>query len=223
MINARLIAILFIAACFLSACLGPVKSLYPPDIGTQIKYVYVISHGWHTGIAIRTRDISRGIWPQSQEFAAVEYIEAGWGDWDYYQAPKATSGLTLKAALLPTRSVIHLVGFNNPPSEYFSESTVIEIALSEKGFARLSEFIAGEYSDAASINDTAPRQDLYPISRFYPARGVFHVFNNCNTWVARALRSAGYPITPFYAITSGNVVNQAKTLGITVEFWDKNR
>ena len=216
MISTRLITTLIMMVGLLSACLGPVKSLYPPELGGQNRRVHMISHGWHTGIALRTNDISRAIWPQSEDFANVEYIEVGWGDWDYYQTPAATLSLALKAALVPTRSVVHLIGFNSTPEEYFSGSTIIEIVLSEKGFVRLSEFIAGEYSGAALINQNAPQQGLYSTSQFYPARGTFHLFNNCNKWVARALRSAGCPITPLYAITAGNIVYQTKTFGFAV-------
>ena len=32
---------------------------------------------------------------------------------------------------------------------------------------------------------------LYADSWFYPARGLFHLFNTCNTWTARMLSAAG--------------------------------
>jgi len=37
--------------------------------------------------------------------------------------------------------------------------------------------------------------------------------NTCNTWVAKALRSAGCPITPAYCITRGPLLYQTKKFG----------
>ena len=52
-----------------------------------------------------------------------------------------------------------------------------------------------------------------PVSRFYPARERYYLWRTCNTWTARALRAAGVPITPLYAITAGNVMYQARQSG----------
>ena len=38
----------------------------------------------------------------------------------------------------------------------------------------------------------------------------------CNKWVAQALRSAGCPITPFYALTADNVIYQVAKFGTVV-------
>jgi hypothetical protein len=50
---------------------------------------------------------------------------------------------------------------------------------------------------------------LYGNSRFYPARGRFHIFRNCNTWVAEGLGVAGVPISRF-TITAGSVMAQVR-------------
>ena len=51
---------------------------------------------------------------------------------------------------------------------------------------------------------------LYPNSLFYPAKGQFHLFNTCNTWVARALRTSGLSVTPVGAITAAGVMQQVR-------------
>ena len=50
-------------------------------------------------------------------------------------------------------------------------------------------------------------------SRFYAAREKYSLLKTCNTWTARALRSAGLPITSLYAVSAGNVMEQARPLG----------
>jgi uncharacterized protein DUF2459 len=51
---------------------------------------------------------------------------------------------------------------------------------------------------------------LYGDSRFYPAWQQFNLFNTCNVWAARALRSAGLPIED--AITKEGLMSQARAL-----------
>ncbi|MDP2702217.1 MAG: DUF2459 domain-containing protein, partial [Candidatus Rokubacteria bacterium] len=53
----------------------------------------------------------------------------------------------------------------------------------------------------------------YANSRFYVAREKYFLLKTCNTWTARALRSAGLPITSLYAATAGSVMHQTRTLG----------
>ena len=203
------------AALFLSACAGPIRELYPPQPGSEVNRIYVVRQGWHAGIALRREDIPPAIWPQIRDFPDVEYLEVSWGDADYYPAPDPTLGMLLKAALVPTRSVLHVHGFEGPVEEYFPVSDIVEIALSEAGFEQLCRFIAQTYAITDKGADGV-KEGLYLNSRFYPARPTFHIFRTCNTWVAQALRTAGCPITPFYALTAGNVIWQVSKFGTIV-------
>ena len=207
---------LLVITLLLSACAGPIKGLYPPEEGSEVKRIYVVRQNWHTGIAIKREDISSAIWPQIRDFPDVEYLEVSWGDEDYYPAPDPTLGMLLKAALLPTGSVLHVGGFNGPVETYFPESDIVKIELSEAGFERLSRFISQTYVSADAAGTGRVTKGLYPNSRFYPAQGTFHIFRTCNTWVAQALRAAGCPVTPFYAITAGNLIYQASRFGRVV-------
>ncbi|MGH8525150.1 MAG: DUF2459 domain-containing protein, partial [Gammaproteobacteria bacterium] len=56
---------------------------------------------------------------------------------------------------------------------------------------------------------------LYGNSRFYPARGKFHLFNTCNTWAARALGAAGYSISP--AVMVDTLVSEARQFGDAIQ------
>ncbi len=203
------------AALLLSACAGPIKGLYPPQPGSEVNRIYVVRQDWHVGIAIRRSDIPSALWPQIRDFPDVEYLEVSWGDADYYPAPDPTLGMLLKAALVPTRSVLHVGGFDGPVEEYFPANDIVEIALSEAGFEQLYRFIARTYAITDKGTDGV-KKGLYPNSRFYPARPTFHIFRTCNTWVAQALRTAGCPITRFYALTAGNVIWQASKFGTIV-------
>ena len=203
-----IVATLFIFAVY-SGCAGPIEALYPPGASEPSKSVYVINHNdWHTGIVIRRQDIPDRLWPENHHFKDSEYLEVGWGDRDYYMTPEPTLWMTLKAALWPTESVLHIVGFSGPVEEYFPVSEMAEIRLSLRGFERLCAFIQNAYARDVSGKAIELGPGLYGNSRFYLARAKFHLLRSCNVWTAQAIRSTGFPITSFYAITASNVIYQ---------------
>lgn len=159
-----------------------------------VSTIYVVSHGWHAGIVVHRSDIPGDRWPEMQDFPNADYLEVGWGDRDFYQSRDPGLVTTLKAGLWPTDSVLHVVGFRGPVSGYFPHSQVIALPISRDGLARLIAFI----DDAHDRPDRTPLRSLNPglygDSRYYAARGRFHLFNNCNGWTARALRAAGYTV-----------------------------
>jgi len=193
---------------WLTACAGPIRELYPPLPTQSTKTIYIVSNGWHTGIVIRRSEVPLGRWPQLADFPKEDkYIEVGWGDAGFYQAKQITTRITLKAIFLPTPSVLHVVGFTDSPYESLAGNEILKIQLSGPGFVRLIQFIQDTYAHDAQ-GQIGP--GLYGDSHFYHAKGSYHMFNTCNHWTALALRVAGYPITPFYAFTAGNVVYQIR-------------
>jgi len=110
--------------------------------------------------------------------------------------PKPNLGITLKAGLLPTASVLHVVGFRGPVTDYFPRSEVIRIDLSEAGFQRLCRYLENSYARDETGLSQPLGPSLYGDGQFYLSRETYHAFNTCNAWTARALREAGCPITP---------------------------
>ncbi len=197
-----------------SGCVGPIEALYPPKAAEPSKSVYVINHNdWHTGIIVRRQDIPNSLWPENNDFADFEYLEVGWGDRDYYQAMEPTKWMAIKAAFWPTQSVLHIVGFSTPVERNSSESEIVEIELSDRGFEQLLSFIQDSYARDELERAIRLGPGLLENSRFYLARGKFYLLRSCNVWTAEALRSAGSPITPLYSITANNFMYQASKFG----------
>jgi uncharacterized protein (TIGR02117 family) len=171
---------------FLTACAGsPVERRADGEIP-----LYVVTHGWHTGLAMRAADIDFARWRPLPHPARAKYIEIGWGDRDYYPAPGFNLWYGFKALAWPTPSVLHVTGFNEPPVRYFSASEVVELGVSRSGFERLLAYIAASFEPEAA--PLAPA--LYGRGAFYPSREKFHLFKTCNIWVARALRESGIEV-----------------------------
>lgn len=184
----------------------------PPSPGPG-KLVYVVSHGWHVGIAVERGDVAPAIWPESAHLGAFRYLEVGWGDGAFYPAPKGTLGLAIRAALDSESSVLHVAAFDAPVTEFFAGSTIIEVPLSAQGFDGLSRFVHESYARDAAGQPAAVAPGLYGHARFYRATGRYRLFDNSNHWTARALRAALCPIDPAGAVTADIVLQRARQFG----------
>jgi len=202
-----------VAVLLATACLGPVRELYPPRSGEASVTVHVVGHGWHTGIVIRRDDIPTEAWPEAGRFPAASFLEVGWGDRAFYESPDAGVSLALKAALASEASVLHVAGFDRTPAEYFPRAEIIAIELSSRGMESLSRFVSQAYARDAAGEPIELGPGLYPGSRFYAATGRYSLVNTCNSWIAEALRTGGCPITPIWAVTAGNLLFQAGRCG----------
>ncbi len=181
------------------------------------KTIYLVSHGWHAGIVLQRAEIPESVWPAPVDFPDARYLEVGWGDMDYYQTPDPHMGLSIKAALLPTTSVLHIVGFSGPVPAYFPLSEIIRIELSSAGFEHLAHSIAESFARDEAGNARSLGPGLYGNSRFYRSRETYHLFNTCNVWTTRALRAAGLSITPMRAIGVEGLMSQARKFGVVVQ------
>ncbi|MGH8711286.1 MAG: DUF2459 domain-containing protein [Burkholderiales bacterium] len=207
----------FILSVACGACVGPAKNSFPAEVGEARRSVYLVSHGWHTGIVLKRAEVPRAIWPEADDFSGAEYLEVGWGDRDYYQAREFDAWLGVKAIFWPTPSVLHIVGFNDAVESYFPTSDIIRVELSARGFERLCGYIHDSYARDAAGQTIRLGPSLYGDGRFYLSREKFHLFNTCNVWTARGLRAAGLPVTPFFSLTTGQVMSQARKLGTRIQ------
>jgi uncharacterized protein (TIGR02117 family) len=174
------------------------------------KRVWVVNHGWHVGIAVSRADVSAALWPDITEQIG-DYIEVGWGDGEYYPARETSVGMGLRAALRSGSSVLHVAGFDAPPPEFFEAVPVTPVVLSAHGFDTLARWVASYYVRDDAGRPVAIAAGRYGDARFYRAAGRYRITDNSNTWVAKALFTAGCPIDP-ETLTAGGVMRQAKEL-----------
>ncbi len=179
--------------------------------------IYVVSNGWHTGLIVARADIAAGRVPETSDFPDALYLEFGWGDREYYPNPRPTLGMALGALFVPSPAVIHMAGLASAPEIARPRDEVIALPISGLSLANL----------VASIDETFDRPDggpakavapgLYPGSRFYPAHGLFHLFNTCNTWIARVLWAAGFDAAPSRVVTAEDLMRKVRALaGATI-------
>ena len=187
------------------------KVIESPRKGGPAASALLLVDRWHAGVVIKISDIPGDLVPERRDFPEAEYLEFGWGEWDFYQARGFNLGYAFKGLLFPSKSVLHVVGFGGPVAGYAPYREIIEFNPPSPGFERLVGYIDGSFAREGRGAAAALGRGLYGDSRFYPAQGAFHLFNTCNTWTAHALQAAGYPISS--AITVGGLVSDARRFG----------
>ncbi len=209
--------IVLISACVACATQAQDVDLFPPAKNALTRSIYLVNQGWHAGIIVKRADIPDGVWSEHKDLPDSDYLELGWGDRDFYQDAKPNFWVTLKAALWPTESVLHIATFNGSVTNYFANREIIKIELSETGFEKLCRYFSKSYArdDAGKPISLGP--GLYGVSRFYLSQETYHMFKTCNVWTAQALRSAGVPITSELTIKVESLMSEARTLGTVVQ------
>lgn len=172
-------------------------------------FVFVTSNGWHSGIVVARRDLSEAEIPEIADFPRAPYLEFGWGDAEFYPAKRTDLIMTLRAGLIPTPAVMHVVPRSRAPNRTNADIEVLALAVPDMG--RLTAFLAASFDrkDAAGA-----KPGLYPESRFYPATGRFHLANTCNSWTARGLRAAGLEIDETDAARAEDLMAQLRPLAV---------
>jgi len=171
---------------------------------------YVVSHGWHTGIVVNRRDLLEVVPPLEDNFSSGEYLEIGWGDERFYQAPTVSLGIVFQAIFWPTPTVLHIVKVPYNPQRYFSKSEVVEVSVPQTGYEKLLAFVAGSFGRTAGNSVIKLGSGLYGNSWFYRAEGDFSAFNTCNTWVAKSIETTGFPISSTTTITADGLLSQLR-------------
>ena len=153
-----------------------------PDSIENERSVYVVNHGWHTGLILPYESLV-GL-PQIEETLGYSpYYEFGWGDADFYQAEKITSGVTLKAILWPTDSVLQVDSVSTDPHAHFPQSEMVEVHLSRQGLRRLVDYISASFYRDLNSQLIPLSRGIYKNSHFFKATGSYQLTNNCNTGV----------------------------------------
>jgi uncharacterized protein (TIGR02117 family) len=191
------------------------QSPHHPDAATPglTRTIYVVGHGWHTGIILDTAEIDRNDWPEIVDFQHRRYVEIGWGDEGFYRAKSVSLGLAARAVFTPTPSVLHVVGFDVHPQRVFVGSDLIELRVSEDGYRKMCRAIHKAFALDAARQPQSLGRGLYGDSRFYRANGSYYFPNTCNMWTAETLQQAGLPMTLAWCTTASGVLGEVKSQG----------
>ena len=163
-----LVLVLLLTAC----AAAPARP--PSQLHTGAKIIiFVTSNGWHSGIIVSKADLPPGRLPETADFPEARFFEFGWGDAVFYPAKQVTLGKTLRAALIPTPAVVHVVGLRAEPARSFPKAEIVSLPIDDENFGRLVDFVDTIFERSGAARAAATGPGLYATSRFYPAKGSF--------------------------------------------------
>ncbi|MEC5387433.1 TIGR02117 family protein [Uliginosibacterium sp. H3] len=159
---------------------------------------YVISNGVHADLVLPIRsDVFdwTEIFPARDiptPLPATRYIAIGWGDREFYLHTREIADITVSRALAALsgrhRSLIHVTRLES--LDFVSNRYALPLTRGQYQALILyirQTLILGADGAATPIAGYHYGTD----DAFYEARGKYSLFNTCNTWIGRALRTAG--------------------------------
>ncbi len=219
--NVFLALVLFIAGCATTSdALAPSVDRSPTQPRAQ--RIFAVGHGWHVGLVLPAEPLVSTLPELKRRFGNARYLEIGWGDKGFYQAPDQdiTVALTLQAMFWSSGAVMHVVALpttgdnlRDSPFEYFSASEIVELCVTDHELAALNNFVARSFLKDNRGRAIEMKRGIYGDSQFYEAEGRFHLLNTCNKWVAKGLYSMGFSIDPTFKLTSASVLDWLKESG----------
>ncbi|GFE81250.1 membrane protein [Steroidobacter agaridevorans] len=196
----------------LSGCASNDACYAPTTPHESLHSVYVIKRAWHTGVAVAAADWPNRNWPVLADFPESRYLEFGWGDARFYQAPAGEESwwLALRAAFFSTASVVHVIGFDRPTPEALLADEVIEVRLSAEGLRKLTASIEAEFNENTPKSFGAPLLGTPEPNKFYYAKRRFFFPRMCNWWTSQRLHDGGCPIAAWSVFSANRVIREAK-------------
>ena len=208
--------VMVVVLMWCAGCTASGTLLYPVQDQEEPQLIYVVSHGWHTGIVVKRDDVDEHLWPEKDDFPEALYLEVGWGDRDFYRTPTAGLGILLQAALSSPASVLFVIGMPTTVTQYFPRGDIIEIPLSRRGLEELTKFVHATYKrDATGQTIPLGPGHWHKHSMFYLAEGEYSLLNTCNSWTSKALQAAGLPIRK--ALLTGGLMRQLRRYGRVIQ------
>jgi uncharacterized protein (TIGR02117 family) len=201
------VAVAALVACvILSGCSSSVERT-SSDV-ERSRTVYVVRRAHHSGIAVATADWPNRDWSVLASFPQARYLEFGWGDAAYYQAPDPSLGVTIAAVFWPTPTVMEVIPWQ-VVVEGVEDSETVALHVSDAELQAIVKAIEDSF-----VQPIRPTGNGFatPSGRalFYHARGKFHTFRMCNRWTAERLVLAGCSARPRLIMTASQAITAAK-------------
>ncbi|OAJ55761.1 hypothetical protein A6V37_05965 [Paraburkholderia ginsengiterrae] len=207
-------------AASLAACASapPMPSSVPGDAtgltAPTATTIEVVERDWHTDICIRSEDMDTSLARVARDFAGARFFCFGFGERQYVVG-RRHDPLTMIAALLPSKAALLMAALRAPPAEAFGAANVVRLAINAAGRDGLQTYLRESLETDPNGQPVILGAGPYPGSVFYAAVGTYDAFHTCNTWTARALRSARLPVDDT-VLFAGAVMRQARQLaGVT--------
>ncbi|MXV38212.1 DUF2459 domain-containing protein [Flavobacteriaceae bacterium Ap0902] len=152
--------------------------------------VYLHTNGVHLDITFDKNRIPEDSILGLFTTAENQYISFGWREENFYLNTPEWKDLTFKnafkAILMRSPSLMHVTRYNTVQPDW------TPIHLNQKQYNKLLREITQTFQKDAENHVILLEDASYSsIDEFYRAKGSYHLFNTCNTWVNRAFKNSG--------------------------------
>lgn len=131
--------------------------------------IYIVSHGWHTGIIAPAHDVNTVLPQLKKRFAQeTQWYEIGWGDKGFYQSQEITTALTLRAMFWSSGAVMHIVAFSGKPERYFAGSEIKSLLLHTNQRNSLMRYLGRSFARDEEGNLIPLNKEFTAIASFTP-------------------------------------------------------
>jgi hypothetical protein len=150
---------------------------------------------------MRKDDVNAWVASLARGFDGASVLCFGFGE-KRFMVQGRHDPLTMLGTLAPSEAAVMMTVLRGTPEAAFGAQNVVEVPVDDAGLASMQRYLrASIETDAAG----APRLLAGSPSEnsvYFAASGTYDAFHTCNTWTARALRSAGIADVPDTLIAS---------------------
>jgi len=187
--RAGLAVVLALAGC--ASQYGPMPAATNPAAeGPARTSVAVVRRDWHTDICVRMNDVDDWVAALARGFDGARVLCFGFGERQYV-VERRHDPLTMVGALMPSEAAILMTVLRAAPETAFGAQNVVEVPVDDAGLAGVQRYLRASLQTDATGAPQRLADGPYEGSLFFAASGTYDAFHTCNTWTARALRSAG--------------------------------
>ena len=173
--------------------------------------VSLVTHGWHTDIALPAAEASGPLARFRTVFPGAQTLVFGYGKRTFMIAPAHTLGEWIIGPF-PGPAAIEVSAVDTDAATAYGASHVQTLPLPAGGAARLSGFLWAALAKTPSGAPVFVASGNWPGSLFYAASQGYALTHTCNRWTAEALAAGGLPVNPQGIVFSGSLDAQVSAL-----------
>ena len=200
----------FLSLLLLDGCGNCGNWKYLPGTQNEERTIYVVAHGWHTGIVLSREDLGQKFQFLDDYLRPGRFYELGWGEAEFYQAEKVTARIFSKTVFWSNPSVMHVVSVATTPEKYFSGSDIVKLNVSGTGLEHMKERLHASFKFDGTNHSYPLKKGLNDESRFFKAEGNYSITHTCNSWTADMLQQAGVPMGTLPTLRAASLISEAK-------------
>lgn len=174
--------------------------------------LHFIRTGIHTHLVLPAPSLCALVPQLKSYFADCKWVRIGWGDYHYYGNEQQTKLMGLRALLLPTASVVALLGIDDLHRDLADDAVLYSISINDSLMESLALFVS-RYFTLDKSNQLTKVRERSNGELFFKSRGVYTIANTCNNWTSYGLRTAGLNLNPLFNIFPGQVERSVRKNG----------